>query len=478
MTSAFQYTVGILGHPTTPDVRWTEERLMALKDIGVNTIQLSIAWAWKPANEVLNLEDFISDPAHLPEWHEECTRRYGQKGGAIYGASHQREWHHRVKLAKKLGFHTLAHFGMPMGPPEDITTCMSDEAVIGFYQSKLIWLFTEYPEIDDVMIYTYDQFAWLCSEFGGCPRCHGIPLHQRLISFLNAVRTAIKSVKPSARLWWEPWEISEGQILNVVQGMDADGFGLILHHTVAEVQFANTTDGTLRNTARLASRKGIPVMGEGFFSGAGEDIYPMTHLACPRLVFQELKALADAAGIVGAKEYYGMVPEHFSANIWMYKAFLQSPHSSLPELLATVAALYPEPVRAKLQEAWELTATAMEVFPWNGSWALRKIFDTSVERVWQTIPGACWQTPSWQANRKGFFMVTDQQTISPWMKEDVALRAQQASLLFAEAVEVYAGILGLLSEPNEEIELMAREVTLGQRISAHFGQSLYENRAL
>ncbi len=478
MTTAFQYTVGILGHPTTPDVRWTEDRLLALKELGINTIQLSIAWAWKPANEVLNLEDFISDPAQLPEWHAESVVRYNQPGGAIYGAAHQKEWHHRVALAKKVGFHTLAHFGLPMGPPEDVTTCISDDAVVEFYQARLKWLFTEYPGIDDVMVYTYDQFAWLCSEFGDCPRCHGVPLHSRLIKFLSALREAMHSVKPDARLWWEPWEISEGQILSVVEGMESEGFGLILHHTVAEVQFCNTTDGTLRNTARLASRRGIPVMGEGFFSGAGEDIYPMTHLACPRLVYQQLKALAETPGIVGAKEYYGMVPEHFSVNIGMYKAFLQSPASSLNELLGQIVATYPVELQNRLLEAWELTSTAMEVFPWNGSWALRRIFDSSLDRVWQTIPGACWQTPSWQANRKGFFMVTDQQTLSPWMKEDVALRAIQASRIFLEAEAVYADIMQCLSEPNEEITLMAREVQLAQRVSAHFGQSLYEHRSL
>ena len=476
MTSSLNYRVGILGNPTCPDVRWTAERLSALKQLGVNTIQLSIAWAWKPANEVLNLEDFITEHDQFPAWYDECMSRYYPKGDHDCGRQHQLEWHHRVDLAKQMGFRALAHFGMPMGIPEDRTTCISDPQVIEFYQSRLQWLLTEYQGIDDIMIYTYDQFAWLCSEYGDCPRCHGVPLHTRLVKFISSMRDAIRSVRSDVRLWWEPWEISEGQILSVISDIDPDGFGLIMHHTIAEVQFTNTTDFTLRNAAQLAKRKGIPVIGEGFFTGAGEDIYPMTHLACPRLVYQQLRALDDAVGVVGAKEYYGMVPEHFSVNTHMYQHYFASPLDSLEVLLDSVVGQYPKSCQSLLLNAWELTALAMEVFPWNGSWALRRIFDTSVKHVWSTIPGACWQTPSWQANRKGFFMVTDQEALSPWMKEDVALRSLQAAKLFAEATEVYRSLCAN-AECDDEIRLMEREVTLAAKISAHFGQSLYDHRS-
>ena len=95
MTTPFTTVIGIVGHPTTADVAWTDEQLAAIRDLGVNTLQLSIAWAWRPAGEVLNLENF-ADPGNSAEW-----RR-------------------RVDLAGKFGFRTLTssywHIGLTTVP--------------------------------------------------------------------------------------------------------------------------------------------------------------------------------------------------------------------------------------------------------------------------------------------------------------------------------------------------------------------------
>ena len=53
----FKYFVGIVGNPSVPDIRWSDEEVEQIKALGVNMVQLSIAWGNKPANEVLNLED-------------------------------------------------------------------------------------------------------------------------------------------------------------------------------------------------------------------------------------------------------------------------------------------------------------------------------------------------------------------------------------------------------------------------------------
>ena len=53
----FKYFVGIVGNPSVPDISWSDEELEQIKALGVNMVQLSIAWGNKPANEVLNLED-------------------------------------------------------------------------------------------------------------------------------------------------------------------------------------------------------------------------------------------------------------------------------------------------------------------------------------------------------------------------------------------------------------------------------------
>jgi len=69
----FQYSVAIVGSPTTPDVLWSDEQLRAIKQVGFNTLQLSIAWASKPAAEVLNLED-LEKPENAREWHRRIAK--------------------------------------------------------------------------------------------------------------------------------------------------------------------------------------------------------------------------------------------------------------------------------------------------------------------------------------------------------------------------------------------------------------------
>jgi hypothetical protein len=86
-TGGFKYFVGIVGNPSVPDISWSDEQLEQIKALGVNMVQLSIAWGGKPANEVLNLEDLDKE---------------------------QREkFAFRIKQAKKHGLKTIAHFGIP-----------------------------------------------------------------------------------------------------------------------------------------------------------------------------------------------------------------------------------------------------------------------------------------------------------------------------------------------------------------------------
>jgi hypothetical protein len=446
---AFQYTVGIVGHPTTPDVRWTDDQLRAIKDVGFNTLQLSIAWASKPADEVLNLED-LDDPAHAAEYHR------------------------RMVKAKAFGFRTLAHFGLPVGPGTDATTCILDPSVRANYAGRLERFFKNFNDVDDVMIYTYDQHAWLCSEFGDCPRCHGIPLHERLPGFLEAMVAGVQSGKPGARLWWEPWELSAGQTYAIVERIRPEHFGLIVHNTIAEVQFVNLADRWVRNLARLAQGRGIPLIGEGFFGGSGEDVHPLTHLPCPRLVYQEMDSLRRSEGVVGMKEYYGLVPADFSVNIALVKAYLNSPDAAYQDLITPVAAQYGGSAQQSLLSAWELTARAMEFFPWDASWALRRIFSSSPTQIWRAVPRASWMSPGWQANRRGFYMVTDAKEQHPWLREDVGLRALTATKSFEQAVGLLKDAQVGVAGGKDDLQKQQDDVALAARISKHFGEQLLQ----
>ncbi len=446
-TFPFSRRIGILGHPTTPDVRWTDRQLATLRETGFETLQLHIAWGGRPGGEVLNLEDLENETMRA-------------------------EWHRRLKAAARHGLRTLAHFGIPKGPQTDATTCISDPNVLTAYQAKLRTLFEEFPTIDEVMIYTYDQDAWLCSSYGPCPRCQAIPLEDRLIPFLEGLVDAVQQAKPGARLWWEPWELSAGQTLAIADRIRPDHFGLILHHTIAEVQFTNTTDIWFRNLARLAGRRGIPVIGEGFFGGAGEDIHPLTHLACPRLVFQQLDALRKTDGVVGIKEYYGLVPDHFSVNTALLGNWLNAPDTPLRNLVANVAEPYGSARVPMLEDAWENTATAMELFPWDASWALRRIFDESRYGDGRAVCGASWQTPSWQANRRGFYMVTDEPMQSPWLREDVALRARLAARTFETATEQLDNALATSGHRDSDLTNQRNDVARAAQVSARYAELL------
>ena len=165
----FEYFVGIVGNPSVPDIRWTDDELEQIKALGVNVVQLSIAWGGKPANEVLNLEDL--------------------------DAEQRAKFAFRIKQAKKHGLKTIAQFGIPRmlktSPVQP--ACILDPTVQTKYRELLTDFMKSFPEVDDVLVYTFDQQAWLCSEFGPCPRCSGLPLDERLPGFLNLLADTMQT---------------------------------------------------------------------------------------------------------------------------------------------------------------------------------------------------------------------------------------------------------------------------------------------
>ena len=109
----FKYFVGIVGNPSVPDISWSDDELEQIKALGVNMVQLSIAWGGKPANEVLNLEDLDA----------------GQREKFAY----------RIKQAKKHGLKTIAQFGIPRVIKADPLqpACILDPAVRQKAQEQL-----------------------------------------------------------------------------------------------------------------------------------------------------------------------------------------------------------------------------------------------------------------------------------------------------------------------------------------------------
>ena len=170
------------------------------------------------------------------------------------------------------------------------------------------------PGLDDLQVYTYDVDAWLCSEFGKCPRCRGIPLPRRLVGFVNTLTSTWRRVNPGGRVWWEPWELSSGQSLRCMETLDPNGLGLVMHCNSAECMATMPVDRWIRNMGTIAEHRGIPVMIQYFLGGTSEETEPF-FLSHPLVTLRGLKAIAAVPGLVGIKEYYGLGPDRDDPNL-------------------------------------------------------------------------------------------------------------------------------------------------------------------
>jgi hypothetical protein len=440
------YKVGFLGNPSssvpfemTVPVPWTTETIGQLKKLGFNTIQINVAWGPRPADEVLNIEDLV-------QLTPEQERQYPQvvplrsKPGAEARESRRAELRHRISLCQQAGLRTLFHFGAPYnahatygdGPPN----CIMDDNVTRRYELLLEAFARDFPGVDDLLVYTYDQDAWLCSEFGPCPRCLGIPLHERLVPFLNRLAARWNASRPQGRLWWEPWELSAGQALACTEKVDVHGFGLSLHCNIAEVIGTMPVDRWLKNNAALAQKRGIPVIVEYWLGGPSEELETYFHLAHPLVTLRGLKTIASVPGVVGIKEYYGLNPTVEDPNLRMTGLFFHNPAIAEPDALKALAKPY-GPTANDLIKFWQLTSEGMELFPWETTWFIREPSRSRTDHSLSAamLRGQQCHTPSWESSRHGIFMKTDNNQPDPWMLEDVQLRCQLAADRWAAALK-------------------------------------------
>ena len=434
----FQYFVGIVGSPSKPDTTWTDDALKAIKSLGVNTLQLSIAWGGRPGGEVLNMEDLT--PAQLVKWQ------------------------HRVSQAKKFGFAAVAQFGVPQIHYASAAwaavqpACLLDPAIREKYTRLLGEFLDKFPTVDHVLFYTYDQDSWQCSEFGPCPRCTGVPLDQRLSGFLNLMNDVMQKHHPGSTLWWKPWEISNGQVAKMLHLVNPEHFGIILNPSCANEVYpfndrAFASDLGIKRAVQIAADRKIPVIGEFEYSfykdwGTISDFFP-------RFVYENLQGWKQMKGVVGIKEYFGFAPQHFSVNAAMVKACIENPDASLDELLKIVAAPYGKKAAPHMMDAWEKVARGLEAMPWNASpgtlHGVSRNGDGSHPWEQPVMPGATWETPSWKTNRRANFMLTDESRAHPWVFEDIGLRLEDGGDLLFEAVDAYDKAIAAGSEKLDDI---------------------------
>ncbi|MCY3020636.1 MAG: hypothetical protein NTW87_16585 [Planctomycetota bacterium] len=468
---ALQYKVGFLGIPDSTKgemrvpVPWNAENLGRLKALGFNAIQLNVAWGPRPADEPLNIEDVVELPP-------DQERRLPQSVPLRCDPSPQRrrqrkaDLRERLDLCRQAGLRTIFHFGAPYnahcrygdGPPN----CISDPKVAERYVLLLDRFADEFTDVDDILVYTYDQDAWLCSEFGPCPRCLGVPLHERLTPFLNELAKAWWRHSPQGRLWWEPWELSAGQVLRCVERLQPEGLGLALHSNIAEVMATHPVDRWFKNTCGLALRWGIPVVAECFLGASSEELEPFLNLAHPLVTLRALKALTAVPGVVGIKEYYGLAPDREDPNLRMAGLFFANPRITEDEALRDLARPYGKAV-GKMTAFWRLAGEAMELFPWETSWFVREVGrsrpDHSLAAAF--LRGQQCHTPSWFSTRHAIFMKTDDAQPDPWMLEDVQLRCELAAERMGEALEAATEARGAVPAEFSE-RLAANMADLGR----------------
>ena len=426
----FTYRVAHLGCPIEPAVPWNKDSFAKLKSLGFNTVQLNIAWGFRPGDEPLNLEDVVDLPADLRE-------TLGQTVPLKSDQSPQRikqrraELRDRIRLCREFGMRSIFHFGAPYNgdhtedaPPN----CLLDGKTSSRYLQLLEAFASQYPGVDDILVYTYDQNAWLCSEFGPCPRCSGIPLHERVVPFINALAATWRKTNPEGRLWWEPWELSSGQVLRSTQQLDPAGVGLALHSNIAEVMATMPVDRWLENCCSLASQRGIPVIVEYWLGGPSEELVPYTHLSHPLVTLRGLRKIAALPQVAGIKEYYGLLPYKEDPNLRMTALFFHNPNIDETEALQRLAEPYGKAADGVIR-FWKLTSQGMELFPWNTGWLIRRIGKSDPVHSLSAayVRGVPWHTPSWVSTRRAVYMKTDHSEPDPWMLEDIQLRCELAA---------------------------------------------------
>ena len=459
----FKYRIAIIGNPSDPDTRYDDIQLKKLKEEGFNTIQLNIAWGSRPANEPLNLEDILAYKGEISS--PSVTKRFD-------------EIKRRAKKAKQYGFHTLFQFGAPLirdlyktiGDKKEIdsATCtndIQDPVIIKRYQYLLTQLSKEIPEIDDIMIYTFDQEAWLGDEFGNCKLDEGVPLDERVPPFLKALCFSWSKFHPKGILWWEPWELSGGELYATINKLPQKNFGLILHSNVAEVQAARPVDPWFRNVVALAAQREIPVIGEIFMSSSTEEVNPLINVVTPGLAYRQLEALKSVKNLSGVKEYFGILPDRNDPNLEMTELFFKDSNIDLNEALTILSMKYGK-AKKNILKGWKESTLGYSLAPWDATWLYRLICQKENQKYhnWRSfeIIGQVAHSPDWESTRRSIFMFTKNESLDPWAIEDVGLRFGIAADHLENSIQYYKASLALLSDSSlkKNIESWIKDILL------------------
>jgi hypothetical protein len=439
------YRVAFLAQPASCEpawirrIEWNRENIGKLKSLGFTVIQVDVAWT-RPDDEILNIEDLVALSAEEQKDYPQPVPVRSMPGSKNLEAR-QETVRKRIVLAKEAGLRTLLLVGVPYNAHarygDDPPNCILDEKTSKRHVLMLENLVKAMPGLDDLQVYTYDVDAWLCSEFGKCPRCRGVPLHRRLVGFVNTLAATWRKVKPGGRVWWEPWELSSGQSLNCIESLAPEGLGLVMHCNAAECMATMPVDRWVKNMGAIAIQRRIPVMVQYFLGGTSEETEPY-FLSHPLVTLRGLQAIAAIPGLTAIKEYYGLGPDRDDPNLRMTGLFFRNAAIGENEALNELAKPYGQAADEMIR-FWRLTSEGMELFPWETSWFIREIGRSRVDHslTSATLRGMDTSTPAWRSSRHSTFLrIEPAYPPHPWMLEDVQLRCEAAARRMAQALSV------------------------------------------
>lgn len=429
---------------------YSQENLQKLMELNINTIFINLAWS-RPWIDVVNLE------------HVAVSKSYSLLSIMEEVQANRKKLSERVLEVKKLGLKAFGLFGIPRYfdftrypeeygvlkgatvstiEPSASLMCIQSPQVMSVYKELLKDLLSHIPGLDGIQVYTYDELAEVCDVRSDCPRCSGVPVEDRLPSFLNTLYAYLQELNPGMEMWWEPWELTAAQTYKIMQRL-APEIGMACHTTINEVYFINETDIWFRNIAAIANDQGRKLIAELFMGGSSEELGMVVSYPCPRLVYNQLYALDKTPGVTGIKEYFGFLPEYFSVNESVMKKFASGANSEYDAIIETIVQECSPENTDKLKMFWEFGSRVIEMIPWELSWVMRfgnyPPYDSSYwgKVRFVDLMKTPWNTPSWLSNRRSYYLVVDSEcNFTQTMQDDIVKRFEMSLDYLSRALQI------------------------------------------
>jgi hypothetical protein len=188
--------------------------------------------------------------------------------------------------------------------------------------------------------------------------------------------------------------------------------------------------------------------------------------------------MTGVPGIVGVKEYFGVLPLVPDLNRAMFTARICHPDASTDELLDQITARF-GPQQGDVKKLCAELSDAMQIMPFEASWFVRLISQASIDHGWSAayIHGQMADTPSWNSTRHALFMKTDDRQPHPDMLEDVQLRCEIAAEHMAAAMKLLPPLIDSTAGSDRAMfERLSKDLDHFRRVATSYALHLRETQ--